>query len=55
MKKIIITILLGLALLSFLFMFPTMTLTVNENFSNGDQYSSIVPAKPPKVPPKEVE
>ncbi len=53
MKKSLITIIAGLALLSLLLMLPVDVLENESTLNGGEQYSSIVPAKPPKVPPKE--
>ncbi len=53
MKKVILVIIAASLLLMYLLILPTNTLDIEGALSEGEQYSSIVPAKPPKVPPKE--
>ena len=53
MKKIILIIMAASLVLMYLLILPTNILDIESTLSEGNQYSSIVPAKPPKVPPKE--
>ena len=52
MKKILSILLIGLAILLLLSFMPSNTLDQNTSMGDDDGYLTLVPAKPPKTPPK---